>query len=444
MRPLVTALAVLLLAAAPAAAEPWSPPGDIPGTSQENSPVLAMDAAGPRAVYWAAAGVPANPAAFTPSTFVSPLGPGFVPAAGAQLSPVFQIVSSGGIAGVDDLAVVGGHGRVVLPAQPRARPGTGAIATGPLAGPLRVRDLPAPVRAVAVNAAGDAAVLVEPCATRACKPAAPMVMVRRRGRRFGPLVALDRRGLDYGASLAIDPRGRVLAAWDRGGRVYARFVGPRGRLGRIQALGPEEAPPIFHVALSADGRAAVAWASQRRGETGAGGPFTATLALAGPRRRFGRPRVLETVPQKSVGDFGVPHQGLVVRLPAGAPGLVAWTGLEAGGYVVRAAPIVGTKVGAAQTLSEAAGDSVLADAAEGPRGEAVVLELPHQGDGGLVAVTRPAGASGFGAPEQIVAAPTFVDGAEVAVDSTSGAAFATWRTVALDRGIGWSVRAPIG
>jgi hypothetical protein len=83
----------------------------------------------------------------------------------------------------------------------------------------------------------------------------------------------------------------------------------------------------------------------------------------------------------------VPHQGLAVRLPAGAPGLVASTGLEAGGYVVRAAPMVGTKVGQR--------------------------------------------------------AP-FATWRTVAVDSTSGAAFATWRTVALDRGIGWSVHAPIG
>ena len=175
-------------------------------------------------------------------------------------------------------------------------------------------------RAIAVNAAGDAAVALEACATRACHPAAPHVMIRRHCHGFGRPIALDRPGRGYGVSLAIDPLGRVFAVWDRNGRVYARFVGARGRLGRRQALGAEPAPSVFQAALPGDGRAPAAWTSQRLGETGAGSPFTATVALAGPRGRFGRAHVLESVPLPFPGSFGMPPPGLVLSAAGGSAG----------------------------------------------------------------------------------------------------------------------------
>jgi hypothetical protein len=310
---------------------------------------------------------------------------------------------------------------------------------------MTIRDLPAPVRAVAVNAEGDAAVVVEACATRACGPAAPNVMIRRHGHGFGPPIALDRKGIGYGAAVAIDPRGRVLAAWDRDRRVFARAVGPRRR-GRIESLGREAAPSVLQVVLPGDGRAAVAWGAEAFGGAGAGSPFTATIALAGAHRRFSR-HVLETVPVPPAQVLGIPRPGVVVRLPAYAAGVVAWTGRDATGNVVRAATIRGTALGAARTLSRPRVDTVLADAAAGPGGEAVVLGrpvagLPGDGRRGLEAVARAGGAEPFGGPEQIAGPAADVDQADVAIDAASAAVFATWRSVTTP--IGWSVRTPLG
>jgi hypothetical protein len=428
-------VAALSLAAAPATAAPWSAPMTIPGAT-DGRPALAQGASGPRAVYWSSA-VPVNPAA--PATFVSRLGPGVRPEPAQALPGAFQLGAVG------DLAAVDGRGRIVLPALTRTRANAGAVAAGALIAP-RLRTLPAPVRALAVNAAGDAALVIEPWAARGYRPAAPRLVLRRHGHGFGPAVALDRKGHGHDAAVAIDRRGRVLAAWDRDGRVYARFVSAHGTLGPIQPLGTVTTISALQAVLSDDGRAAVAWTSQRVSEGDALSPFTATLALAAAHRRFAPPKTLETV---RVTGFGrsVPYRGLVVRLPAGRPGLAAWTGHDGQHYVVRAAPIDGTTVGAPQTVSQPATDTVLADAAEGPRGEAVVLLLPGcagacPGPGGLVAVTRAAGAPAFGAPEPIVPAPAFIDGADVAIEAASGLVFATWANDSAP--IGWSVRAPIG
>jgi hypothetical protein len=437
MRALCSVVAIVsaVAVAAPAAAAPWSPPATIPG-APDAFPALASGPSGPRAVYW-------SPLDATPVTFVSALGPGLVPGPAQPLAGAFRL-DTGDVGA--DLPVVDARGRALLPALGRTAPGAGLVAGGPVGGPMALRDLPSPVRAVAVNAEGDAAVLVEACATRACRPAAPVVTIRRHGHGFGRPVALDRPGVGYGAAVAIDPHGRVLAAWDRDGRVFARSIGPRGRLGRISALGPEAAPPVFQVVLPGDGRAAVAWGSERFGGAGAGPPFTATVALAGAHGRFAR-HVLETVafPPQSV--LGIPLPGVVVRLPAHAPGVVAWTGGGSAGQAVRAATIRGTALGSPRTLSARGVDTILGDAAAGPRGEAVVLmqsatAMPGDGRRGLQAVVRVGGAAAFGAPEQVAGPDAGVDGADVAIDAASGAVFATWRSVTTP--IGWSVRAPLG
>ena len=440
-----------LVAAAPAAAAPWSPPATIPGALVESYPVLAVGPSGPRAVYWTRSGRPVDPSA-APPTFVSRLGPDLRPTPAQTLTGSFQI-------GTDDVAVdlttVDARGRVALPGFGRRSANGGLVATGPLAGPMTLRDVALPVRAIAVNAAGDAAVALEACATHLCHPAAPRIVLRGHGHALGHPIALDRAGFGYGVSVAIDPRGRVLAVWDRNGSVYARFVGPRGRLGRRQALGPERAPSVFQAALPGDGRAAVAWTSQVRGETGAGSPFTATISLAGPRGRFGRPIVLDTVPLPSPGSFGMPPPGLVLRLPPAAPGFVAWTGVDATGNIVRVATIRGTTLEPPQTVSAPGSNALLADAAAGPRGEAVVLMRPGAGSGApnagtgfgaLVAATRGPGVGAFATPETIVPPSPMLaigaaDEADVGIDPTSDTVLAVWRTGGGP--ISWSVRASL-
>jgi hypothetical protein len=62
--------------------------------------------------------------------------------------------------------------------------------------------------------------------------------------------------------------------------------------------------------------------------------------------------------------------------------------------------------------------------------------------GGLVAVARATAQQPFGPIEQIQPGPDFVDGAAVAIDAATGAAFTTWRNVGAP--IGWSVSTPLG
>jgi hypothetical protein len=444
MRILPPLIATLLVAAAPATAAPWSAPGTFP-TSIGNSPVLAVGATGPQAVFWnnytggIVNGLPGPGGQI--STSVSTLGPGLVPTPPQTVTPAFSIAGFGNIGD----AGFGGSG-VVLPAA------SVSVATGPLTGPLAVHKLTAPIRGIATNAAGDVAVVTEVCATKvsSCHPAAPSLVRKRRGHAFSRPIALGPKGHAYGAAVAIDPRGRVLVAWDRNGSVYARFVSTTGKLGATQRLGADTGLSRLQAVLPGDGRAAVAWTTQNIDEGDATSPFTARIALADSTGRFGRAKLLDTVPVTGSGRY-VPYQGLAITLPARQPGLATWTGYVGGHYVVAAAPIAGATVGAATVVSDPTVDTVLADAAEGSRGEAVILVLPGRagedpplpaGPGGLDAVTRPAAGQPFAGLEPIVPGPAFIDGATVSIAAASGGAFATWRDV--DGPVGWSVRPSIG
>jgi hypothetical protein len=412
---------------------PWSTPATIPGTPDDASPVIAQSASGPIAVYWETIDQTLPLTSSSINSYVSPLGPGLLPEQARELSPP---LNSGP-------AVIYDHGQLAI-----ASPDD--VATGPIAGPLRLHPMPALVRALAGDTAGDLAALVEPCAADGCPSATPELLIAPRGRTFGRPITLDRPGRGYDAALAIDPSGRVLVAWDRDGGVYARFVSTRGRLAPVQRLGTEAGPSSFDAVLSADGRAAVGWTSQKVEAGAATSPFTATLSLAGPGRRFGSARLLTTIPVRGAGRY-VPYGGLALSLPAGRPGLAAWSGYRSATYVVQAASITGTRLGTPRTISQRGVDTVLADAAEDPAGAAAILLLPgRQGEDppgtsqpdGLLAVTHPAGTQAFGPPEQILPGPAYVDGADVAIDAATGRVFATWLDFAGP--IGWSVRAPLG
>jgi hypothetical protein len=386
------------------------------------------------AVYWETLQLTQPFTGANISTFVSPLGPGLVPGPAEAVSPPLNVGS----------AVAYGNGAVALDEQQVG------IATGPIAGPFVVDHLPTLVRQIAANPAGEIAGVIENCDPSGCDPAAPEVVIARPGHAFGRPISLDRKGSDYGTALAIDPHGRVLVAWDRNGGIYARFVSSAGKLTPIQHLGTETAPSNLDVVLSADGRAAVGWSSQSVDEGDATSPFTATLALAGSSGHFGRARVLGRVPVTGEGRF-VPYQGLVIHLPAGRPGLAAWSGYDGTNFVVRAASITDGRAGTPQTVSQPGTDTVLADAAESSHGEAAILMLPGRagelpsGTGqpdGLLAVTHPAGTETFGPPEEVLPGPADVDGASVSIDAATGEVFATWRDVG--NPIGWAVRAPLG
>jgi hypothetical protein len=429
-------LAAAVLAAGPAtgfaATTPWSAPAAIPG-APDSQPLLAQDANGPQAVYWETLQLTQPPTGASINSFVSPLGPGLQPGPATLVSPPLNTGS----------AAAHGNGRVALDEEQVG------VASGPLAGPFTVHKLPMLIRAIAADQAGDIAAVIEQCDPSGCDPAAPEVAIARHGQAFGAPIRLDRKGSDFGTGLAIDQHGRILVAWDRDRGVYARFVSSGGRLGSIVHLGKETGPSTFDVVLSADGRAAVGWTSQEVDEGEATSPFTANLALAGTNGHFGRAQRLGTVPVRGEGSY-IPYGGLAVALPAGHSGLVAWSDYKTGHFTVAAAPIKNGRAGTPQTVSEPGTDTILAAAAEGAHGQAVILLLPGRAGANpstptpdaLDAVTHPAGTVTFGPPEQILPAPADVDGASVAIDPASGGVFATWRDVGSP--IGWSVRTPLG
>jgi hypothetical protein len=100
-----------------------------------------------------------------------------------------------------------------------------------------------------------------------------------------------------------------------------------------------------------------------------------------------------------------------VRLIAEADGstLLAWTGFDAGHFVVRATEVVSGHRGTPQTLSPADEDAVLGDAATGANGAAIVAwRSGVQGADPVPGATetvfaslRDPGASAFGAPEPV-------------------------------------------
>ncbi|HEX3874459.1 MAG TPA: hypothetical protein VHW26_09965 [Solirubrobacteraceae bacterium] len=428
---IIAALAIAPLTAT-AAAAPWSPPAAIPG-APDATPILAQSPAGPVAVYWDELSLTMPISGANLTSYVSPLGPGLEPQPAQLLSQSLNIGS----------AAAYGNGQVALDEEQIG------IATGPVRGPFAVHHLPMLVRAIAADPAGDIAGVVEQCDPSGCDPAAPQVVIARHGHAFGHLITVDRKGSDDGTSLAIDPHGRVLVAWDRNASAYARFISLAGRLSPVQRLGRVTARPSFDVVLSADGRAAVGWTSQSVDEGEADSPFTATLALDGSSGHFGRARVLGRVPVTGEGSY-VPYAGLAIALPAGHSGLAAWTGYQGSRFVVRAASIRSGRAGTPQTVSDPTIDTVLADAAEGPHGAAVILLLPGRagengsapGPDALTAATHPSGTQTFGTPEPILPVPAAVDGAYVGIDGATGAVFAVWRNVGGP--LGWSVRTPLG
>ncbi len=174
------------------------------------------------------------------------------------------------------------------------------------------------------------------------------------------------------------------------------------RLGSLAAGSPDLE---LRALLSDDGHAIVAWRSQ---SVAPGGAPTTTieLSISGSGLAFGAPRVLERF--RDLGGFVPPAGSLrLLRLSSEAV-MIAWTGVDAGRYVVRASPVslrrgawapvvisglgsAGGQAGAPATRGqtdadharatgeqtsadrEPAGDAMLADIAAGPDAEAFAL-----------------------------------------------------------------------
>jgi hypothetical protein len=526
---LIGPLLLVSLCAAPTAAARWSAPARPAGCSAALSaapaPSVVFPSAdpttrsGPGALLWTA---PRGCAAgSSPTTageaFGAPLATDDLPGGGRALAgdagglaevataagtALGQVVALGSaqstataVQGTGATPTVAGGGTPAsqAAATESADADTGVLAEGRIAGTFgAAQPLGGPAAPAAASSAylGDVAI-ASPVQTRAGWAIAVRVQ-RHYSESFAreQLVPVGTSPVDAVAA-TMDYRAEVLLVWASGGAVYARELSPAGALGPVQRLGSLAAgspDSELRALVSDDGHAIVAWRSQSVAPGGT--PVTTVeLSISGSRLAFGEPRVLERF--RDLGGFVPPAGSLrLLRLSSEAV-MIAWTGVDAGRYVVRASPVslrrgawapvvisglgsdgaqAGTNrvpssggqpgsnrasAGGGQTGASRspATDAVLADIAAGPDAEAFAVwrTAPSSTEGERAgrAGTNPRrwairaarghyagrGEVSFAAPE-LVAAPGLNGPPAVAVDPASGRALAAWVTLAGGGGVG--------
>jgi hypothetical protein len=345
------------------------------------------------------------------------------------------------------------HGRILLAAR-SATPGQGllvgeGLAEGPFALVQSTGGAASPL-ALATAYLGDLA-LVSPAGGEGAQSGGSSPLELRVHRRFQPaflppvVVSSAASGSIEGLTLALDYRSDAFVAWEQDGFIDARYMDTRDPSGaavqRVAAVAPHA-----HIAalLSDDNRAILAWAETRGGVTS----VYAEVSAVGVH--FGAPRLVERFvdPEHAPPPSGSPS---LVRL-ASESVVLAWSGAEAGHWVVRGAPMDIHGVRSVTTISNPRRESLLLDLTAGPANEVLALwSEPSEQPAGSAAAGGQAlyaargvdvhpGSTAFTAPELITmpgAAGT--DGeAAVGVDPDSGRAVAAWRTPA--GAIGYSQR----
>ncbi len=465
---LIATLLLVPLCVVPTAAARWSAPARPAGCSatlpSAVAPLVVFPSAdpttrsGPGALLWTA---PLGCAVGTSASAAvgATLGGEDIPGIGRPLAA--------GSGGLTEVATAAGTatGQVVAV-------GSGALAEGRTAGAFGAAlPLGGPAEPVAASSAylGDAAI-ASPVRTHTGWAIAVRVQ-----RHYSESPGHERM-VPVGASpvdavaATMDYRAEVLLVWASGGVVKAGELSPAGALGPVHVLGSLAAgssDPELQALVSDDGHAIVAWRSQSLASAGAPST-TIELNISGGDLAFGAPRVLERF--RDLGGFVPPAGSLrLLRLSSEAV-MLAWTGVDAGRYVVRASPVslrrgawapvvisdrgsagegqagtnrVPATGGQAGVNRAPATDAVLADLAAGPGAEAFALwrSAPSSAgsapgrvgsDSWAIWASRGhyagQGEVSFAAPE-LVAAPGPNGPPAVAVDPTSGRALAAWVTL---------------
>jgi hypothetical protein len=196
------------------------------------------------------------------------------------------------------------------------------------------------------------------------------VALRRAGRRFGRPLRLA-TGRVRSVTVAAGPRGDTLVAWDARGVVRARYRPPGRGFGRLETIRSQ--PTYFaalRAAITARGRAYLAWAAQFRSEGGDSGPaFVQAAVRPAGAHRFRRAELLERLGR----DRELNPAGLAVD-PGSGRAIVAWTGFDGATGRVRVAETdAGGRFSIRQDVSPAGVEAVLDDVAMSPAGSRVVL-----------------------------------------------------------------------
>lgn len=398
MRALATAFVSLLIAVPVAtAAPPWSSPQDLSlAHTFTSDPTVATSAGGTTLATWrwqdgidnaavtgfdGAARAP-GASAFTQQRVISTAKP-FAQNPSLLTAPVTYATSRAIVATVRAASTARSTVSAVFGSA------SGAFGTRrPLRTATGIRRA-----SLAADAAGDAAIAW--FEDRGVTTDRVYVSLRRRGGSFAaPL--LIHRGRVRSVSVAVGPRGDVLVAWDARGTVAAALKAPgAGRFGAAQTIRSDDAYGArLQTALTANGRAVVAWSAQLRTEGGdAGDTFVQAAVRPAGAARFRDAQLLERTSQ----GFSMP-----VALAAGASNqlTLAWTGQVAGnGPRVRVAS-TGADGAFSASSDVSTADGVLGGLAVAG-GQRLVTWVSGDSQAGTVLAAVAPERGGFGAPETV-------------------------------------------
>jgi hypothetical protein len=416
------------------AAEPWSAPAALAACAGQGPVGVAFPgsspfaASGPGAILFSSGGVACGEGAGGGHAAVSAIGAQDLPG-----RPVAVALSGGGALTGPDSLVGATDGDIVVAGGAGASGTVGGVVAEGRAGDAPSRPYPTggPVEPIAQTSAYLGDVGIASLQGRGRTRSIVLRVQRHFATALGPAVTVAPWPRAVSAlAVGLDYRTDAIVAWTSGGGLFARWVHADGRLGPLQRLAGVAPAAEISLTISDDNRAIVAWVDQPVGPDGA---TTASVYadISAPAVRFARGRVIERfrdLPGVRLGGGAV----LLTRRSRESV-TMAWTGMQAGHYVVRAAPVSLAGVGPPATLSAADQDSLLADVAPGPHDEVLaVWSSALRTAAGLdrasmqiMAARGPAGGR-FG-PAEAVAPSGALGQPAVAIDPATDQAVAAWR-----------------
>jgi hypothetical protein len=259
------------------------------------------------------------------------------------------------------------------------------------------------------------------------------VSLRAPGGRFGAPSVISGTGRANSITAAVGPQGQRVVAFERGGRLLARYRRAGRRWGPLEDLGPVAAGTDNELAslITSGGRAVVVDVHRQLTEGGSDFPLFVDAWV----RPVGAPRFRSV--QRLEQAAGV-QAGAPALVPGDARGaILAWVGGDPGAATAAAGPATRVRVsvmggdgrfGAPQPLSPA-GQAVTGVAAAGDGAHTIVTWIrivpPSDVDGQVLAAARPAFGA-FGPVEEVspserasAAVPAFTGG-------PSGRAVVVW------------------
>jgi hypothetical protein len=409
----------------------WSAPGTLAACSQDADPRVVFPQETPFRRTGRGAVVFAGDRACKPGSGAALAA---ISAADMPAAPRHPHAASGGpigIAGLAEAAATTQGQIVVIGAASLHASGLGAeLSEGPAEGPFApaqpLGGAGAPL-GLATAYLGDVAIA---SVDRGRDAGVQLRMQRHFASGFAAPIALGGAGAGQRAlAVALDYRTDALAVWWQDGWLYARERHANGPLGPLQRFAKAGPGVRLGALISDDGRAIVAWVDPRGGSAGV------YLDISQPRMQLGAGHLVERLRWHG-GAFPTAASVRLVRLSTESV-LMAWTGTQAGRFVVRAAGIDLEGLRTISIVSRPAEDALLEDLVAGPRGDAVAVwsspRSGRRGRGGPPAAIMAArgvpssrGVPRFGAPEHI-AASTHHGRVAVAIDPASDTAVASWR-----------------